>query len=303
MKSLFFELLCLPSLLIANNGNDSTSYWKIHFQPMLQFNQAHYDNWAAGGRNSIALSTSIDFRADYKQEDWTFNTAYNQNFGVANIAEEDGVIKTQDILSLLTRVGKRQGENTQITFFTDVLTQASPTYYEVDETDPMRAKQSNFFAPGYLTTGFGLEYHSDSLTVHADISPVAGKQTIVMDDEVDETNYGIEEGKMMRNELGAYLRLSYEKEILDRTELSTHLLVFTNYLEDFGTLDLYWRGRLNIHANDWLAMSLQTQLIFDKDVDLDYLKDVNGDGTSDITESDSNLQFMQMLGLGATIKF
>jgi hypothetical protein len=77
--------------------------------------------------------------------------------------------------------------------------------------------------------------------------------------------------------------------------LATTLELFTNYLEEFGNVDVNWYLQLNLKVNKWLAASITTQLIYDDNVTI-----MDEDG---VTPLGPRTQFKEILGVGLTYTF
>ena len=162
------------------------------------------------------------------------------------------------------------------------------------------------FSPGYITEGVGYEYRDENFKTDSRFffvfAPLAGKQTIVLDDNIDGSLYGLKSLNGVRHELGMYLQTGLKRKILERTYLSTDLQLYTNYLYDFGNIDVNWKTALSVHANKWISMHLMASLVYNDDTKVPQFADLNGDGINEPAGAAKKLQLMQILGLGVSIK-
>jgi len=127
------------------------------------------------------------------------------------------------------------------------------------------------------------------------LSPCSGRFTFVLDQALaDSGSFGVERGKNIKGEFGPYLRADMNKDLAKNINLSTTLELFTDYLNNFGNIDVNWSFRLTMNVNKWLAASIATQLIYDDEI---MIK------TTPTSEPGPRTQFKELLGIGLTYKF
>lgn len=179
-----------------------------------------------------------------------------------------------------------------------------------DGFDPenLALKISDIMAPGYLITGIGLNYkRNDWFSLN--LSPLTAKITFIMDDSLAQQEifntegvgtgkgkYGNDVGSHIRNEFGAYAKITIQKEILTNITLSTQADFFSDYLHNFGAIDVNWNLSLLMKVNQYISATITTNLIYDEDIAIVLDRDDVGDAT----KIGSAVQFKETVGIGLT---
>jgi len=176
-------------------------------------------------------------------------------------------------------------------------TQFAEGYDNPGEED--RMKISNFMSPGYLNLSLGMDFKpSDAFSLY--LSPLAGKFTFVLDEELSAIgSYGLDPGQKTRAELGAYIKMTYNREILKNVSLDTRIDLFSNYFTGAQYIDVNWDLLLTFKINKYLSATLLTQLIYDYDIK--FGEDTTGDGEYDTFSA--KVQFKELFGLGLSYTF
>ena len=107
-------------------------------------------------------------------------------------------------------------------------------------------------------------------------------------------SFGVDAGKNTRSEVGMFVKLEYKKEVLKNVTLETKLDLFSNYLHNPENIDVDWNVLVNMKVNEYLSANLVTRLIYDDDVKI--VDAATG-------KSAPRVQFMEMFGVGLTLKF
>ena len=130
------------------------------------------------------------------------------------------------------------------------------------------------------------------------MSPLSSKTTLVMSQKLaNEGAFGVEKGKNVRTELGAYVNLAWKNEILKNVIMENRLALFSDYLNKFGNVDVNWELKLDLVVNKYIRANIFTHLIYDDDVKA--TKDVNGISVT----IGPKVQLKQMLGVGFAYEF
>jgi hypothetical protein len=149
-------------------------------------------------------------------------------------------------------------------------------------------------SPGYLVAGLGVTY-APVKWFYLYMSPSSGRFTFVIDKKLSDSGaFGVDRGKTMHAEFGPYVRADMNKDLSKTINLSTTVELFTNYIEDFGNIDVNWSLLLTMKVNKWLAASIATQLIYDNNVKIK---------TAPTAEAIPHTQFKELFGIGLTYKF
>jgi len=287
-------------------ADTSGKYWKIHGEGSLQFSQASFTNWASGGQNSLGLVAWVNFKANYEKGKHVWGNTVDLGYGFNIIGKGDEATynKTNDKIEITTAYGYELHANKKwyLTVLANFRSQFSAGYNYPDDSTVI----SGFMSPGYLIVGIGITY-TPAKWFSLYLSPASGRFTFVTDQRLaDSGAFGVERsdsnasgfhhGKNILGEFGPYLRADLNKDLAKNINLSSTLELFTNYLHQFGNIDVNWSLLLSLKVNKWLAASVQTQLIYDHDISI-VTDPVNQ------PEGGPRTQFKELLGVGLTYKF
>lgn len=273
-----------------------TTYWTRRARGNFTFTQVNLSNWVGGGSNSVALNSNVGFFANYAKGRTTWQNALEMAYGLVD-QENSGLIKSDDKISFITKVGHRLSKDDGKLFWTALLdfrTQFANGFASPE--DPTRI--STFMAPGYMVLSSGFEYVPNE-QVSLTYGPLTGKMTFVLDDSLAAVgSYGVEAGEKVRAEFGSFLRLAYKNEIVENVTYESKLELFTNYLNNFGNIDVNWENIFLMQVNKWLAVNFIAHVIYDDDIDIEVI----GDDGLPTGEVGPRLQFKQLFGVGVTYK-
>lgn len=287
-------LLTFP-LCAQEEAPADTSYWKKGGVGSITFSQVSLTNWAAGGENSISLNGFLGLFSNYAKDRTTWENRAAFGYGIIKQGEED-FSKSDDRINLSTQFGYKLDKEKGNWYFSSLLD--FKTQF-VEGLDAEGNRISAFMAPGYLLLASGIDYKiGDKFTFG--FAPVTGKFTFVTDDDLAAVGaFGVDPGKNSRAELGTFAKLFYKDEIATNVNYETRLELFTNYVENFGNIDVNWENILFLKVNKYLTANLQTQLLYDDDIDIGV--DTNDDG--DLDEFGPRIQFKSVFGVGLTYTF
>jgi len=293
-------LIVLNNKLIAqqNTTVGDTSYWTMGGTSSLTFSQVSLTNWAGGGDNTVSINSNFSIFADRAKNRGKWENYADLGYGLIKQGDFD-FEKSDDRIVLGTKYGYQIKKDNKKWFYAGLLdfkTQFAPGFDVPSGTDG-RQSISGFMAPGYLTIGTGIDYSPNEFLSFSYV-PISGKFTFVMIQRLaDEGAFGVEKGKTSRAELGSFFRTQYKKG-----NFESRLELFTNYMEDFGTIDVNWQNALVVQLTKLISANFFTQLIYDKDILIG--KDDNGDGDfDDPGELDDRIQFKSVIGIGLTYNF
>ncbi len=289
----------------ADKKDPSDTAWKAGGNFALQFTQASYSNWQAGGANSFSGNALFSSFANYdKGGKWRwYNSlvlAYGLNF------QEELTIKTDDRIELESRVDRTISTNWNASALSNFRTQFADGYENPEDSNRI----STFLAPAYTLLGLGLTYKPNKF-FSAFLSPATAKFTLVNNQALaNEGAYGVDAGvfdsvsntytslgSKTRFEIGAYSNLNYKQEIFKNITLQSRIDFYMNYLNDdfYNFVDINGEVILFLKVNDYITANVAVNFIYDDDI----LFDTNGDGNGDAPRT----QFKQVLGVGFAYNF
>ena len=166
------------------------------------------------------------------------------------------------------------------------------------------------FAPAYIFLGVGTENSSKSKHRVFYLSPFTFKTTFVLDQAlanqgafgvtkavVDSNGLIISNGKQTRTELGFLFSSYYKKEIAKNIVWVNKLVIFTDYINKFGNIDIDYDFKLDLTVNQYIKVNIGARIIYDDDIKVKEEKE-----GKQVTVG-PKLQIRQMLGVGLVYTF
>lgn len=245
---------------------DTVKHWKISGFGSLTVNQAAFSNWAAGGTNSIGVAGMLNLRARYLKgkHAWSNFLDLGYGFQYQGPIEHMKYNKTDDKIEYTTAYSFELHKNKKwfLTVLANFRSQFSPGYNYPNDSVAI----SQFMAPGYLVAGLGITYRPANFFTFY-LSPASARFTFVLSDTLSKQGaFGVEKGKQLRGEIGPFARLELNKDLAKNINLQTYLELFTDYMHNFGNIDVNWNVLFTLKVNKWLATVVNCQLIYDDDV-------------------------------------
>lgn len=291
------SLLFLATVSIQSQAQivkpDTLSRWKKKLVFNINLNQAAFSsNWKAGGINSIGVNGLFNYTANFKDGKRSWDNQIGFLYGFVN-NKGQGQRKTLDRIYLDTKYGYEISKNWGLFSSLNFLSQFSEgNKYEKDLNgveQPILI--SDFMAPAFVTSAWGLEYHPVSY-FFVRISPFAPRVTIVSDNNgrfsaVDPlTPYGVAVGESTRFEWLAFQLVSeFNKDIATNINLKARYVMYANYQTlELKTIDHRLEVMLNAKVNKFINVGLGGILLYDYD-------------------QDSGAQFSQMFNFGFNYTF
>ena len=148
-------LLLLLTFVFAQDTTAVDTTWQKEAVASFSFSQAHFDNWATGGENTLAYQFDLGGKLIYNSDRYIWTNTGKVAFGNSKIGDSDAK-KTIDeirVESLLTYLWKFQPDP-----YLSIKgeTQLAPGY-TYDETGKIQI--SAFLDPGYFTQSAGFIYN------------------------------------------------------------------------------------------------------------------------------------------------
>jgi len=265
--------------------------WTKGLKMAFNLSQVSLTNWAAGGQNSFAINGLLNSFARYKMDKISWENTLDLGYGIIKQGVND-FFKADDKLEFNTKLGYGISEKTAIAGLVNFKSQMAPGYPSPDDMNLI----SDLLAPGYLIAAIGLDIKPcDHFSLF--LSPVASKMTFVMNEMLaDAGAFGVNPGENFRGEFGGYIRMTYGRDLVENVNLQTKLDLFSNYLNNPQYIDVNWEVLLMMKINKFLSASINTNLIYDRDIDIG--KDTNNDG--ELNDFGPRVQFKELIGVGLT---
>jgi hypothetical protein len=303
----FYNPILFSQVKIITKLPDSTSYWKKENKVGFDISEIAFVNWSAGGNNSISGLLSGQFKRSFAYDNIKWNNELLFKYGV-NKQDGTKLQKTDDALQLNSTFGFRR--DTVSNWFYSAKFNFN-TQFTNGYSYPNRDKAiSKLFAPAYIFLGAGTEYVNKEQKLAVYISPLTFKTTFVLDQKLanegafgmTKATYDIEgnlisEGHKLKTEMGFLLTGNHKDEIFRNIFMENRLVIYSDYINKFGNIDVDWQLQLNLIVNEYVKANIGTHLIYDDDIKAK--KEVDG---KQITIG-PKLQLKQILGIGLEYNF
>ena len=269
--------------LKIKSTNDRLQGWYISGNNSLQFNQAAFSNWVAGGVNSYSLNAHVDYEFNLTRGRHIWDNRVLLNYGVLKNEGEE-YRKSNDVIDLTSSYGYEFFKNFYFAASLNFKTQFGEgfDYNVVDPLTNEYKKTSNFMAPGYFSFGLGIDYKPNEdlqLSVH----PFTSRFTIVTDKDLQyEGSFGLkEDGDNYVYEFGAFLGARYKIKLWENITYDNRLGIYTNYLENPLNMDIAYQGVLDMKVNSLISAQATINLFYDENqIKKTQLKQTLGVGIS-----------------------
>lgn len=275
---------------------DTSRPWKINGNLNIGFAQTALINWAPGGNNVIGINGIGFLRTVYHKKRLNWTSTLDLGYGIQKINVAP-FRKSDDRLELNSQLSYKIKEQTRwyYSLMLNFRTQMAAGYNYPDENTKVLVSKG--LSPAYLTAGVGIDFKPTSW-FNVFISPLASKTVFVLDNvTVDETQYGIEAGKHIFQNLGAFLSTRLNKEIVKNVTVNTQLNLFSNYLENPENIDVNWLTSINLKVNRFLSVAIVTEYVYDDDL---YVPKKRKDGS---LYQGKGGQFRESLTIGLGYQF
>jgi hypothetical protein len=304
---LFFVYQSNFGQLINTELPDTISYWSKENKVGLDISQITFVNWNAGGNNSISGLVKGQFIRTYTKENIHWKNELIMRYGI-NKQESQEVRKTDDQFAFNSTFGYKRDtiSNWYYAGKFNFNTQFANgyAYPNVD------LAISRPFAPAYTFLGIGAEYSRKDLKLNFYLSPLTQKTTMVFDQRLanqgafgvekavyDEFGTLIREGKNIRNETGILVTNQWKREIFENINFENRIALYTDYINNFGNIDIDWQIQLDLTVNQYVKANIGTHLVYDDDI-----KSKQEEGGVQVVKG-PKIQLKQLLGLGVVYQF
>lgn len=301
--------LAQPDSLFFKIENINIPKWIFKNNASLLVNEVAFVNWNSGGSNSISALINYEGALKYRYKHLIWSSIVVTRYGV-NKQEDQGLRKTDDIIDLSSTLGFRTNEYTNWFYSArfNFKSQFSEGYNYPDDSHVL----SKLMAPGYLFIGGGIEYGKNIDKFSMYFSPLTMKTTFVLDRKLanagsfgvtpavyDNDGNIISAGELVRTEVGILLTSSYESPIFENVIFGNYLSFYTDYLNDFGNIDVDWQINFSFKVNNFIKANFGSHIKYDNDIKTQVETDVEGEYVS----RGAKVQWKQLLGVGVVIEF
>jgi hypothetical protein len=294
--------------IIKTEKEDTITYWKNSNKVGLDISQIAFLNWNAGGNNSISGLVKGKFIREFSKKSINWKNELIARYGL-NKQEGQEIRKTDDQLLINSTFGYRK--DTVSNWYHSAKSTFQTQFYNGYNYPNIDEPISRFMAPAYFFLGIGAEYKREDLKLNVYISPLTQKTTLVLDSDlanqgafgVDAAVYDpitgemIRKGKKSRTELGFLVTNQWENEIWKNINLEHRISLYSDYINNFGNVDVDWQVLLEMTVNEFVKANLGTHLVYDDDIKAK--EEIDGEQVT----VGPKVQLKQILGVGVTYTF
>ena len=272
----------------------------------LNINQLALSNWAAGGENSWAGKAFANFSLIYHKKRFEQKFVGSFAFGISRFADKR-LEKQDDKIDLTYSLSLNSKSRWNISTVATFNTQFADGYKYPNDSTVI----STFFAPAYLTLSAGYTYKTKNERFQVFLSPLAGKVTFVMNQDLaDQGSFGVKKGyyddegiwvpgENIAAALGVNLIINYRQPIGKNITYITMFNGFYNYSEhrDDGrlTADFNWENTVNFVLSKHLTTMLFVHLKYDHNTTFPVYETI--DGVETVVDNVPKLQVKESLGI------
>ena len=278
----------------------------------LNINQLALSNWAAGGENTFAGKAFASFTLLDHKKTFEQKLIGNFAFGIARFASK-GIEKQDDKIDLTYSLSRNSLTQWNLSSIVTFNTQFANGYKYPNDSTVI----STFFAPAYLTLSIGCSYKTKDERFQIYMSPVAGKVTFVMNQELaDKGAFGVKKGYYDQDSIwipgehiapaiGVNVIVNYKRPIGKNITYTTMLNTFFNYIErhddDRLPIDVNWENTVNFMITKYISTILFVHLKYDHNTTFPVYEEIEGVQT--VVDNVPKLQFKESLGIAFIHKF
>lgn len=266
-------------------------HWIRAFNSLLQFSQAYVSpNWYQGGNNNLNILADINYNVKLNQAyhpNLLFETTMQYKLGVNN-APDDPVRDyniSDDLLQITSTFGVKAAKRWYYSLTGVFKTQMVNSY-----TSGTWDMKSSFLSPGELTIGLGMTYNyanaKKTLTFDASIAPLSYDLKTCINTKMDETIYGIEQGRKFVQSFGSSAELRFFWQICSNISYTSRVFVFSNY----KSLQADWENRFLFSISRFFTTQLYCNLRYDT-------------SAPEYNDKWKKLQVKEILSIGFSYKF
>ena len=262
------------------------SPWRKEANLSLQATQNYAtDNWQQGGVNAFSMLWNAKAFANYKKDNISWQNSAEWRVGLSTVSN-DTIHKlntTDDVFQIHSKLGYQVHKKWYLTLSADLRTNLFPSYRQNSNR-----LNTTFLTPLRYTMGVGVDYKPiKGLSIN--LSPATYKlvyANLTDPKRVTVTDYGVEIGKNLLNEIGSSLRVEWKWKPLREIELETKFYFFTNYKQIETELEI----DVDFIINRYLSAKLLLHPRYDGTIE-------------SVTDKKEKLQFKELISVGFSHTF
>jgi hypothetical protein len=262
MMLLFLTLLTTGQ--ISAQEADTTMGWTHQLASTLNLTQASFDNWQAGGENTLAWQALLNGRSTLISTDWRWQNTGKFTIGY-NKTGDQGTRKSFDEMKVESVLSKLMSKNFHPYASFTFRSQFAPGY-EYDD-DNNRTQVSAFMDPGFFNESIGIGYlWKDHPVVNIESRLGAGlKQTTVKNFLQYTDDPSTEKEEKVRSDAGVSWVSEIGLKMHENIVLQSQLDLFFNLKGDKRT-DVFWENLITMTVTKVINVTFNFDVLYDENI-------------------------------------
>jgi hypothetical protein len=239
------------------------NWWTYAGSISLQMTQNYISsNWYKGGESTNTMLGYFALKANYNdKEKIQWDNLFEAKYGITSAPSDTchNFLVSNDLLRVYSKLGIQASKKWYYTLAAEFNTQFSNSYKKNTNT-----VLTSFLAPANLILTLGMDYKLKNKKIDFSLllSPAAYQLRYVGDKRVDETTYGLTEGKKFLHIVGSKLTSTWTWQVLSSLTWTSRLYYFT----DYKGVEAEWENTFNFKLNKYLSAQLFIHERFDDTV-------------------------------------